>query len=352
MTVRSAAPGVLPGADFRHATALLESEITTPHLGSLPELPDRGHHGSLLGRAAGQLSELYTELTSYGWRLVARPGADHQRASALLSSDVDTLAEVRGERAEQGRLPGALQLELLGPVSLAAQLHLPSGEKVLIDHGARRDLAASLALGAASHLQHVLRSVRPEALTVTVLEPQYRRVRTGGVPTVSGYQTIRALPRDETRQLLGSFIAVLREAGADEVILDLGDTAQPEHIEDFHARSATRADGFALPVHRAQAADWERTAELVESGARVLVSLLRPDEPAQRTLPEVSQLAARLAQPWQELGMPASSLAAFVLTPYGARHRHQMAGLREAGALRTLNRLHETAEALTEQSVA
>lgn len=330
----------------------MESEITTPHLGCLPELPARGHHGSLLGRAVAQLSELYAELTSYGWRLVPRPGADHQRSSALLGSDVDTLAEVRGERAEQGAAAGPLSLELLGPVSLAAQLHLPGGEKVLIDHGARRDLAESLALGATSHLQHVLRSVRPRALTVTILEPQYQRVRTGSVPTVSGYQTIRSLPREETRQLLGTLISALRASGADAVTLDLGQPAEPEHIEDFHAGSGNTVNGFALPVHRAQAADWERTAELVESGAQVLASLLRPDEPGARALPEVSQLTGLLTGPWQELGMPASSLAAFVLTPYGVRHRQLMAGLGEAEAMRALSRLRDTAEALTEQAAA
>ncbi|WP_191089734.1 uroporphyrinogen decarboxylase/cobalamine-independent methonine synthase family protein [Nesterenkonia ebinurensis] len=325
----------------------MESELTAPHHSALLELPGRRHHGSLLGRATAQLSELYAELTSYGWRLVPRPGADHQRASTLLTSDVNTLAEIRGERAEQGGTPGPLRLEMLGPVSLATQLHLPNGEKVLIDHGARRDLAESLAAGAAEHIQHALRSVRPPELTVTMLEPDYQRVRTGSVPTVSGYQTIRSLPRDETRQLLGTFITALRSAGAENIILDLGRPAEAEHIEDFRGWGGPTVDGFALPLHRVKATDWERTAGLVESDAQILADLLHPREPHD-ALPEVSQLAARIAEPWQKLGMPASSLFAVTITAHGARHRLQPAQLSEAAAMRTLTRLRDTAEALTD----
>lgn len=351
MTVRCAVPGTLPGRDFRRAAELVASELAAPHLAALCELPDRGHHGRLLGRAAAQLQELYTELTSYGWRLVARPGADDQRARALLRSDVDTLAEVRGERTEAGQaITDAVGLEILGPVSLAAQLHLPGGEKVLIDHGARRDLAQSLAAGAADHVAHVRRSVAPQRLRVTLLEPDYHRVRTGSVPTVSGYQSIRSLPRDETRGMLGVVIEALRQAGADELMLDFGSGAENEHTEDFRSQRGAEVDGFALPVHRATSADWERAAVLVEDGAQIVASLLHPEEPG--ALPEVSQLAARLVQPWQALGMPASSLSSFTVSAFGAAHRHLSAQLGEAAAMRTLTRLRDTAEALADRAAA
>lgn len=351
MTVRFAAPGVFPGIDARYAADLVESELSSPHLGPLLELPARGHHGALLGRTVAQLSELYGELTSYGWRLVPRPGADHLRATSLLESDVDTVADVRGERAElHQQAATAVKLDVLGPLSLAAQLHLPHGEKVLIDHGARRDVTASVAAGLAAHIEHVRRSVRPSAVTVMLLEPQYQQVRTGNVPTVSGYQTIRSLPRDEARTLLGNVIAAARAAGAEEVFLDLGETVQSDHVEDFWGHHESAVDGFALPMHGTGPHDWERAAELVESGAQFMASLLYAAESG--APPEVSQLAARLTQPWRRLGMPASSLSAFSVTPYGAQHRHRMAELSEAAAMRTLTRLRDTAEALTEHTVS
>ncbi len=350
MSVRTAAPGGFPGTDVRRAAELLVAELPSPHLAALPELAARGHHATLLGRSAAQLSELYAELTSYGWRLTQRPGADHLRAAQLLRADVDALADVRGERTElHGEAPGPLKLEILGPVSLAAQLALPSGEKVLIDHGARRDLAESLAAGVAGHVEHVRRACAPERLTVLLEEPQYGRVRRGEVPTVSGYRTIRSLPRDETRVMVGVVTEALRAAGADEVLLDLGGAPEPEHVEDFRGREASRMDGFALPVTSLRSADWERVAELTESGTRWTAGLLRRSETTRESLPEVSSLASRLTEPWQSLGMPASALEAFAVTSFCGRDRERPAGLSEAAALRTLTRVRDAAEALTEQ---
>lgn len=300
------------------------------------------------------MAELYAELTSYGWRLVQRPGADHLRATTTLSADVDTVADVRGERQESGGAePGPLRVEILGPVSLAARLHLPQGEKILIDHGARRDLAASLAAGLQAHCEHILSSVRPPALEVTLCEPDYHRVRQGAVPTVSGYQQIRSLGRDETRGLVTEVLNGLRAAGADAVVLDTGRAVTAEQVEDFFGRSGagTRpaVDGFALPVHRAEAADWEHAAELAEAGAQLQASLLRPTGLSTASLPEVSALAQRLSGPWEALGMPLSSLGAFTLTPVSAGEREQFAGLSEPAALRAATRVRDAAAALTDQ---
>lgn len=355
MSLHAAAPAVFPGTGARRAAELLAAELlsaggASPHLAALPELPARGHHATLLGRAVAQLSELYAELTSYGWRLTQRPGADHQRAVQLLRADVDTLADVRGERAElHGEAPSPLKLEVLGPVSLAARLALPGGEKVLIDHGARRDLAESLASGVAGHVEHVRRTCASERLTVVLEETGYGRVRAGEVPTVSGYRAIRSLPRDEARAMVGVVVEALRTAGADEVLLDLGGPPAAEHAEDFRGRDSSRVDGFGISVPELRGVDWERVAELTESGAHWLAGLLRPAETSREALPQVRALAARLTEPWQALGMPASSLEAFTATSFSGDSRERPAALDEASALRTVARVRDAAEALTEQ---
>lgn len=357
MTLRFAAPAVMGGADYRRATELTAAELTdaelhAPHLQPLLELPQRGNHASLLGRTVAHLTELYAELASYGWRLVQRPGADHSRAVSLLNSDVDALADVRGERADTHHddAPLPLNLEVLGPVSLAAQLHLPGGEKALIDHGARRDLADSLATGLMAHVAHVRRAAAAEQVHVVLLEPDYARVLAGDVPTASGYRTLRSLHRDETRQLLGVVVQALRDAGAASVILDFGQPVTAEQIEDFRSRSGIAVDGFTLPVHLAQTQDWERAAALVEAGAQLWAALLDPQEADHSTrLPQVSALAERLAAPWRGLGMPLTALEAFTVTGCGAEHRGRLARLSEAGSMRTLTRLRGAAEALTDQ---
>lgn len=350
MTLSAVSPGPFPGTDVRRAAELLVSEVGGDHALGLPELPGRGHHASLLGRSLTQLSELYAELTSYGWRLVPRPGADHLRAAQLLSADVDTLADIRGEAVEvHGRSAGALTTTVMGPVSLAARLALPNGEKVLIDHGARRDLAHSLAAGVGDHVAHLRRSCAPSRLRVVLHEARYAAVRGGQVPTVSGYRTIRSLPRDETRSMVGVVVEALRAAGADEVLLDLGEAPQSEHVEDFRGREASRVDGFGLPVPGMGPREWERAAELTDDGVRWLAALLRPGETSRAAMPQVTALARRLTEPWQALGMPTSSLEAFALTSFLGSERDLPSQLGEADALRAVARLQDTAEALTDQ---
>lgn len=349
-SLRATAPAVFPGTDPRRAAECLQAELEAPHLIPLPELPGRGHHSSRLGRSVAQLSELYAELTSYGWRLIPRPGADHQRTTHLMRADVDALADVLGERAEgRGGSARGLMLEMLGPVSLAAQLALPTGEKALIDHGARRDLSESLAAGVVGHLEHVRRTCSPERLSVVLQETDYGRVRSGQVPTVSGYRTIRSLGRDETRTMIGVMAKMLRDAGADEIFLDLGVAPEQEHLEDFHGHTGSRVDGFALPVNRLHNADWERVAELTESGTRWLAGMLRLGEASWDELPQVTTLSRRLTEPWQALGMAPSSLEAFTLTSFIGRDHQHPASLQEAAVLRSVTRLRDTAEALTDR---
>jgi len=376
MTLRSAAPGVMPGTELTRSAELQAAELPAPHLPGLPELPSRGVHSQLLGRSLAQLTELSAELTSYGWRLTQRPGADDQRIRGWLRSDVDTLADVRGLRAEAAMDPTddddgltpPLVLELLGPVSLMASLALPSGEKVLTDHGARRDLAASLAVGAAEHIAHVRRACSPSSLTVVISEPDYTRARQGRIPTVSGYRTIRAIERDEARGQIGMMIEALQQSGVEEILLDLGGAVAAEHLHDFRSLSGTAVSGFGVDLTRMDASGWERTAELVESGATVLASMLSGAETAaaiyprsasrssmgETVLPEVSDLSRRLRTPWERLGMPLQGLDQFVLVGSTDRHRgeparSQFATLSEPAAMRVLTRVRDTAEALREQ---
>lgn len=354
MTIRAAAPGVLPGTDYQLWTARLAAELNPPHPAPLVELPARGHHATALGRGVAQLTELYAELTSYGWRLVQRPGADDHRATRLLAADVDTLADVHGERAESsGEPPGPLRVEVLGPISLAAQLHLPSGEKALIDHGARRDLADSLADGLRRHMSHLRRAVPGGIIDITVLEPDYSRVLQGEVPTASGYRRIRSLEREELRDLLGRVLRSLSQSAADTVTLDFGSPVSAEQVEDFQSSGSASVDGFAFPTRAASTGDWERAAELAEEGAQLHASLLHPREAAgdDAVLPQVRELAARIAEPWRRLGMPAHSLEAFTVTAYGAEHRTHMTHLSDDSALGAMNRLLGAANALTDLSL-
>ena len=95
----------------------------------------------LIGRGGALLVDLPVEIVPSGWRLAAHDGRDVRRARDLLAWDLDAL-----EAAADG-YAGPLKLQAAGPWTLAASLELPSGHKVVSDHGATRDLAESLAEG-------------------------------------------------------------------------------------------------------------------------------------------------------------------------------------------------------------
>ena len=116
------------------------------------------------------------DLQPAGWRLTGgsdpRASLDQRRARSLLAEDLDVLEELADGYT------GPLKLQLTGPWTLAATVERPRGDKVLADHGARRDLAEVLALGLGDHVAEVRRRVPGAELVVQIDEPGVAR-RTG-----------------------------------------------------------------------------------------------------------------------------------------------------------------------------
>ncbi|MTV44759.1 hypothetical protein GM545_14620, partial [Streptococcus pneumoniae] len=80
---------------------------------------------------------------------------------------------------------------------LLAGLWLPGGERVLGDHGARRDVAESYLEGLQDALPRLRSATGAARLGVVVDEPWAAAVLAGTLPTASGYRTVRSLPREE-----------------------------------------------------------------------------------------------------------------------------------------------------------
>ena len=133
--------GSVPGDDVREWMRAVLELVDIPFL---PELPARPY-GDMLSRTVAVLTELAADLQPVGWRLTgggdARASLDQRRARALLQEDLDVLEEYAYE------YQGPLKVQVTGPWTLAASLERPRGDKVLADHGARRDLAQALADG-------------------------------------------------------------------------------------------------------------------------------------------------------------------------------------------------------------
>jgi hypothetical protein len=144
--------GPWPGTDPAEANRIIRGELGDPHLPFLPELPDRGVGSDAVGRTGALLVDLALDVQPHGWRLVDRPGKDASRATSALSTDINILADIAGAEDVSAK---ELKIQLLGPMSLAANLHLHSGERALLDYGARRDIAESLAAGVGEHLRRI-----------------------------------------------------------------------------------------------------------------------------------------------------------------------------------------------------
>ncbi|GAA1769573.1 methionine synthase [Streptomonospora arabica] len=176
--------GSFPGTDPDEAVRTVLGEL--PELPHLPELPERGAGADVVGRSAGMLVDLPVEVQPAGWRVAQRPGRDAERARGFLSRDLDAL-----EEHSQG-LSGALKIQVAGLWTLAAAIELRSGEKLLADHGAVADLAASHLEGVLAHVAEVRKRVPGAELLVQVDEPSLPAVLQGAVPTASGYGRLPA----------------------------------------------------------------------------------------------------------------------------------------------------------------
>lgn len=350
--------GPWPGTDPAEADKVSLGVFTPPHLPSLPELPARGIGSDAVGRTAGLLVELPVDVQPYGWRFTDRPGNDHRRAVSALSTDINVLADVAG--AAELELPG-LKLQVVGPVSLAAAIHMHYGERALRDYGARRDVAQSLSSGLAQHAGRVRAAVPGAALTLQIDEPEVARALAGTIPTASGYRTLRSIPASELRQTWTALVAEARAAGFARVAINL---ARP-HVEAAEARpaetgpggtkSAEKAswrkalelalecgiDAVAVPLDQLDTGHWEQLASAIESGMGVWAGTV-PARPGQAP-PSYPALVERITRPWRGLGLPESSLDALRITPQAG-----LAGVSPAEARAVVNRTLEVAAALND----
>ncbi|MGZ4477273.1 MAG: methionine synthase [Nocardioidaceae bacterium] len=205
--------GSMPGEDaaaFEEAVRLVLGE--TPDLPFLPELPGRGAPASMTGRALAVMAELGADLQPAGWRLTDAPGVDHRRARSLLAQDLDAL-----EERTQG-YDGRFKIQVAGPWTLAATVERPRGDRVLADHGARRELAQALAEGLAAHVADVRRRLPGAELVVQVDEPALPAVLAGQVPTASGFHRHRSVDPAGASPALEWVLGAVRDAGAVPVV--------------------------------------------------------------------------------------------------------------------------------------
>lgn len=264
MSVVATGIGSMPGESFPEAARIVLGELTElPHL---PEVPGRGTGADMIGRALAVLVGLDADVQPAGWRLTGfsgSPGRDQRRARSLLAQDLDVVEELA-----QG-YQGEFKVQLAGPWTLAAMVERPRGDRLLADHGARRDLAQALAEGARTHVHDVRRRLRGVTrLVVQLDEPLLPDVLAGRVPTASGYGRHRSVDLPEASEALSWVIGAIAEEGAEPWV----HSCAPDTPLDLLRGAGAR--GLAVDLSQLGARDHDQLAEALEAGETVALGVV------------------------------------------------------------------------------
>lgn len=233
--------GSLPGTDVEAATRLMVE--TCSDLIPFPELPARGPHAGMIGRALALLDGLAASFDAGEWRLSSRPGADGRRARQTWRDDIERFHE-----ASQGR-ESPVKVAIAGPWTLAASVLRPYGGRILADRGARRDVAQALAQGT-QELREEWRRRGGDDLLLQVDEPLLPAVLGGKVPTEGGYFRHRPIDRAEVVEALRTVAGDVFHSCAPGVPWDLvvGHTGAGFTTVALDVATLTSAEAEALGV--------------------------------------------------------------------------------------------------------
>lgn len=256
--------GSMPGDDLAGALHVVLAELADDHgLPYLPELPERGAASGMVGRTLSLVSDIGVDLQPAGWRLTDASGVDHRRARSRLDQDLDVLEELTQGHA------GAFKVQVAGPWTLAATVEKPRGDKILSDHGARRDLAQALAEGVRGHVRDVRRRLddrgEESRLVVQVDEPALAAVMSGGVPTASGFGRHRTVHPPEASEHLGWVLAAIAEEGAEPWVHACAPETPLELLRGAGAR------GLLVDVDVLDGAGHNALGAALEAGERVVL---------------------------------------------------------------------------------
>ena len=285
---RATGVGSMPGttdAVYAEAVRLVLGEL--PDLPHVPELPGRGVTAAMTGRGLAVVDGLAADLQPAGWRLTDTSGIDHRRARSLLAQDLDAVEELA-----QGYV-GTFKTQVAGPWTLAATVEKPRGDKVLSDHGARRELAQSLAEGVRVHLADLRRRITGVGRwIVQVDEPALAAVAQAQVPTASGFGRHRRVDPPELSAHLAWVVAAITEGGGEAWV----HSCAPQ--TPWSLVAGTGVAGLSADLDVLGPADLETFAEALEAGRTAALGVVPSTDPA--TDPSDARITERV-QRWLDM---------------------------------------------------
>jgi methionine synthase II (cobalamin-independent) len=201
-----------------------------------------------------------------------------------------------------------MKVQVAGPWTLAATMERPRGDRVLADHGARRDLAQALAEGLIEHLSDVRRRVPAADLLVQVDEPALPAVLAGQIPTASGFHRHRSVDPPGASPALEAVFAAVVEAGAVPLVHCCAADVPVDLLVGAGAHGVSVDLGVLAP------AAYDVLAGLLEKGRPVHLGVVPATDPA--TAPTEKALTDRVTRFLDMLGLDPEAVGeSLVVTP-------------------------------------
>lgn len=370
--VRASGRGDFPGDDLAEAMSRVEGELGAPHLPFLPHLPALDWRSTPLARTLAVCEGLAFDGASFGWRMV-HSGGRGARESALaqdrLLSDINLLADRVG--AQKKRFTSGVEgsaavykIQLVGPLTLAASIYLPGGERAISDAGASRDLLESFLEGLERWMDSLREALQaPRALIAVQLdESEFQRLMEGAIPTVSGFRSLSALQPHYYQQVYRRISERFAELNL-QLILDVDGTAL-KPVQELKLLSQSRPALDALALVKAMRVEdgapcalllhpdrarlkgpgmlqvpplsdprsWEPVAQLLEAQTRLWLPVV--------TSARVPDQVRRLYSLWRDVGLESTQLSAVGLM---ADERPQMGSAPSTSTPGTVSMLDATA---------
>ncbi|RSM69902.1 methionine synthase [Actinoplanes sp. ATCC 53533] len=270
-----------------------------PDLPHLAELPNRGPGSDLIGRTAGLLAELPVQLYVGRWQMAPRPGKDQRHIADLLERDLDQLSE------QADRFAGTIKVQAAGPWTLAANLDLPIGGRMLRDAGAVRHLTESLGEGLRSHVADLRKRLPLASLLLQLDEPSLPAVLAGHIPTESGLSAYHAVDGPDAATGLRTIVEAV---GVPVIVHCCAPDVPLQVFRDARVAAAT----LDLSLIK----DLDPLGEALEAGLGLFAGAAPTRPPADGRALTSAQVAERVRKLWSRLGFPAARLPQqVVITP-------------------------------------
>lgn len=313
--------GELPGTTLIDAADVVIGE--TGDLPHIPQLPARGLGADAVGRTAALTEWISVDKGPRGWVLSPRKQLLIRAARDMVDRDLDACEAVWSPA------PETIKVQVTGPWTMAAQVELANGHRVITDRGALNELTDAITHAAIEHAADVAKRFGADVI-VQLDEPELAAVVAGRLRGTSDLDEIRAVHAHDAAERLHRITSAIEG----EVLVNMTGYAP---LWEVAVKSGADAVLTTVDTIRGEQ-QYDGFGESISGGLRVGLGVKFADDPR--------DTAVRLAKLFSELGLdkqllttdvdvhPAGGITRGTLVDAAAHYRHAaaVAGMLESDA--------------------